>query len=135
MPSSILLPGATDNMLITNDTRQTTLAREAIRAASFLARGRGLMFASSLPQGGGLVIEPCNSIHMFFMRFPLDVLFLDAQERVVFMYRGIKPWRVGRLVRGAKAAIELPAGTIDETGTQLGDKITTCDVVQHLVAP
>jgi len=112
-------------MLITNETRQTLLADGAARASNFLSRGKGLMFASSLPQGGGLVIEPCNSIHMFFMRFPLDVLFLDAQKQVVFMYRGIKPWRVGRLVRGAKMAIELPAGIIDETGTQLGDKITT----------
>lgn len=128
MPSSLLLPGATNTMLITNETRQATLAHAAVRAATFLTRGKGLMFASSLLQGGGLVIEPCNSIHMFFMRFPLDVLFLDAQERVVFMYRGIKPWRVGRVVRGAKVAIELPAGTIDETGTQLGDKITRVDV-------
>lgn len=111
-------------MLITNDTRQATLANSATRADTFLARGRGLMFASSLAEGGGLVIEPCNSIHMFFMRFPLDVLFLDAQHHVLFMYRGIKPWRVGRVVRGAKMAIELPEGIIKETDTQVGDKIT-----------
>lgn len=79
--------------------------------------------ASPLPEGGGLVIEPCNSIHMFFMRYPLDVLFLDKDGAVVFMYAGIKPWRVGRIVRGAKLAVELPAGTIDTTRTQTGDLV------------
>lgn len=110
-------------MLITNYTQQSTLADSARRADNFLSRGRGLMLASDLPHGAGLVIEPCNSIHMFFMRFPLDVLFLDKQGQVLFMYRGIKPWRVGRIVKGAKTAIELPLGAIDATGTQLGDTI------------
>ena len=81
------------------------------------------MLSDPLPEGGGLVIEPCNSVHMFFMRYPLDIVFIDGQGQVVFMYKGIKPWRVGRIVRGAKAAIELPAGAIDTSNTQLGDKI------------
>jgi hypothetical protein len=58
---------------------------------------------------------------MFFMRYPLDVIFTDKEGRVVFVYRGIKPWRMGRLVRGAKRAIELPEGTVDRTSTQVGD--------------
>ena len=82
------------------------------------------MFTSPLPAGGGLVIEPCSSIHMFFMRYPLDILFLDKQGKVVFMYRGIKPWRLGRVVRGARLAIELPEGTIAESGTQIGDTVS-----------
>ncbi len=108
-------------MQITNETRGATLADNARRADSFVARGRGLMFSPPLPQGGGLVISPCNSIHMFFMRYPLDIIFLDASGKVVFMYRGIKPWRMGRVVRGAKMAIELPEGTIGASGTQIGD--------------
>src|SRR5437588_3530553 len=110
-------------MSIVNTTRNTTLADKARRAASFVDRGRGLMLSDPLPEGGGLVIEPCNSVHMFFMRYPLDIVFIDGQGQVVFMYKGIKPWRVGRIVRGAKAAIELPAGAIDTSNTQLGDKI------------
>jgi uncharacterized protein len=110
-------------MSIVNTTRDTTLAADARRADSFVERGRGLMFSDPLPQGGGLVIEPCNSIHMFFMRFPLDIVFVDGQGKVVFMYKGIKPWRVGRIVRGAKAAIELPTGVIESSQTQLGDQI------------
>ncbi len=110
-------------MTILNTTRGTTLATGAKRAANFLARGRGLMMAPPLPEGGGLVIDPCNSIHMFFMRYALDVLFVDKDGVVVFMYAGIKPWRVGRIVKGAKLAVELPVGTIASSLTQVGDKV------------
>lgn len=108
-------------MVVENVTRNEILADKAEQAANFLSRGRGLMLSPALPHGGGLIIEPCNSIHMFFMRYPLDVLFTDTQGKVLFMYRGIKPWRMGRVVRGAKRAIELPEGSIDRTGTEVGD--------------
>ena len=110
-------------MLITNQTKGTTIANAARKAANFLARGRGLMLAPPLPKGGGLVIDPCNSIHMFFMRYPLDIIFLNKEGIVVFMYKGIKPWRVGRIVRGAKVAVELPVGTIEESKTEVGDSV------------
>jgi uncharacterized protein len=111
-------------MLIANETKGTTVARDAHKAANFLARGRGLMMAPPLPQGGGLVLDPCGSIHMFFMRYPLDILFLNREGVVVFMYKGIKPWRVGRIVRGAKMAVELPEGAIDASRTAVGDRIS-----------
>ena len=115
---------------IENVTRSTVVADRARRAATFLARGRGLMLAPPLPDGSGLIIEPCNSIHMFFMRYPLDVLFVDRAGGVTFMYEGIKPWRVGRLVKGARMAIELPAGTIARTRTEVGDRLTL-DNLRH----
>ena len=108
-------------MTIRNTTRGTSLAEKARVAQSFAARGRGLMFTDPLSPGEGLVIAPCNSIHMFFMRYPLDVVFLDAHNRVLFLYKSIKPWRVGRIVKGAKAAVELPEHTIALSGTQVGD--------------
>ncbi|HEX8230578.1 MAG TPA: DUF192 domain-containing protein [Chloroflexia bacterium] len=108
-------------MIVENLTRQQVLADKAHEAANFFSRGRGLMFAPPLPKGDGLVIEPCNSIHMFFMRYPLDVVFTDAGGRVLFVYRGIKPWRMGRIVKGARRAIELPEGTVDRTRTEMGD--------------
>jgi uncharacterized membrane protein (UPF0127 family) len=111
-------------MLITNKTRGTTLATGAQKARSFVARGRGLMFTDELPEGEGLVIEPCNSIHMFFMRYPLDVLFLSREGQVLHVYESIKPWRVGRVVRGARMAVELPAGSIRRTGTEVGDVVS-----------
>jgi len=81
-------------------------------AATPWRRFMGLMFRRELPDGHGLALAPCNSIHMFFMRIPLDVAFLDGEGRVLRAYHGIRPWRVSRIVRGAKAAIELPAGTL-----------------------
>jgi uncharacterized protein len=110
-------------MNIYNETKGTLIADQAVKAAGFLARGRGLMMASPLSSGGGLVIEPCNSIHMFFMRYPLDAVFLDEQGTVVFMYRAIKPWRVGRIVRHARCVIELPVGAIASSRTEVGDKV------------
>ncbi len=72
----------------------------------------GLMGRRELAAGDGLFISPCSSIHMFFMRFPLDVAFVDREGRVVRAYHGIRPWRATRIVSGARAAIELPAGTL-----------------------
>lgn len=112
-----------DTFRIENSTKGTVLAQNARRAGGFLARGRGLMLTSELTEGAGLVIEPCNSIHMFFMRYPLDVIFLDKSGVVLFMYQGIKPWRMGRLVKGARLAIELPVGVIDRSGTEVSDQI------------
>ena len=111
-------------MLITNTTRGTTLATGAREARGFVARGRGLMMTRELGEGEGLVIEPCNSIHMFFMRYALDVLFLNGEGQVLHMYEKIRPWRVGRVVRGARMAVELPAGSIRRTGTEVGDMVS-----------
>jgi uncharacterized membrane protein (UPF0127 family) len=110
-------------MVIVNRTRGTTVADKANKAVNFLARGRGLMMSPPLPEGGGLVLDPCGSIHMFFMRYPLDILFLNKEGDVVFMYKGIKPWRVGRIVRGAAMAVELPEGAIEQSKTEVGDRV------------
>lgn len=75
-------------------------------------------------EGQALVIDPCTSIHMFFMRFPIDVLYLDREDRVLRAQKRIKPWRVGPLyTRGARYVIELPVGAIESSGTQIGDRI------------
>jgi hypothetical protein len=90
-------------------------------------RFRGLMGRRSLADGGGLLIRPCNSIHMFFMRMPLDVLHCGASgpegDMVLRVLKGIKPWRVGPIVRGSKYVLELPPGTLERTGTQRDDII------------
>jgi len=89
-------------------------------AATPWRRFMGLMFRRELPEGHGLALAPCNSIHMFFMRIPLDVAFLDRDGAVLRAYHGIRPWRVSRVVRGAKAAVELPAGTLRAAGIEKG---------------
>lgn len=108
---------------ITNTTRGTTLASRAERAHSFLARLRGLMFRASLPEHGGLIIEPNNSVHTFWMRFPIDVIFLDREDRVVGLTDAMPPNRPYAGARRARRTIELPAGTIQMSGTQLGDTL------------
>jgi uncharacterized protein len=110
---------------IFNKTRDRLLADQGELARSFWARGRGLMGRAALPQGFALVIYPGSSIHTFFMRLPIDVLFVDREHRVVGLREamppgrpaaGVAPWR-GRYV------IEMPAGVIAATGTQLGDQL------------
>ena len=71
----------------------------------------GLMGRPELPAGHGLYLQPCGSIHMFFMRFPIDAVFVGGDGAIVRIYAAIRPWRVTGIVRKAKACIELPAGT------------------------
>jgi len=87
------------------------------------ARFMGLMGRPALPEGHALYIRPCNSIHMFFMRFPIDAVFVDADGRVMRIYADLKPWRVTRIVRRSKAVVELPAGALAAAGVTLGDAL------------
>jgi uncharacterized membrane protein (UPF0127 family) len=77
-----------------------------------------------LEQGSGLLIRPCSSIHMFFMRFPLDVAFIDGEGRVLRIYNSIRPWRATRVVFGASAVVELPTGTLERAGVQKGSRLS-----------
>jgi len=92
-----------------NQTKNTVVAEEVTLATSMWSRFWGLMGRKGLPDSHGLLIDPCSSIHMFFMRFPLDVVFLDDEGRVKKVVAGIKPWRAA-LGGGGKKALELAAG-------------------------
>jgi uncharacterized membrane protein (UPF0127 family) len=108
---------------VTNLNRNTLLAANSSRADSFLSRFKGLMGVAHLPLGEGLHISPCNSVHTFFMKIPIDVLFLDASQQVVDVMHAMAPWRVSRVYFNAKSVLELPAGTADATGTKTGDTL------------
>ena len=110
-------------MRITNFSKGNTLADKATIADSFFSRMVGLLNRSSLSSGEGLVITNCNSIHMFFMRFPIDVIFINKTNSVVGLVENIKPFRLSRIYFAANRAIELPPGTISQTKTTLGDVI------------
>lgn len=97
-------------------------------ADNLLSRARGLMFRRELAPGHGLALRPCSSVHMFFMRFPLDVLFVDGEGRVVRILAAIRPWRASGIVRGAKAAIELPVGTVARAGVTPGTVVRMVEV-------
>ncbi len=78
---------------------------------------------TGLAAGQTLILQPESSIHTFFMRFPLDVLFLDTDNKVLHLYQALPPWRVSRIVRGSKRIAELPPGAIAGSGTQVGDQL------------
>jgi uncharacterized membrane protein (UPF0127 family) len=110
-------------MIIRNITRNTTLADNCSIARSFWARFKGLQLKGDLPGGSGLLITPCNSIHMFFMRFPIDAIFIDKDQVILYIEEGIKPWRISRVVKKSREVLELPAGTSAATGTRPGDRL------------
>jgi uncharacterized membrane protein (UPF0127 family) len=86
------------------------------------SRMRGLLGRAELPRGEGLLLRPAGSIHMFFMRFPIDAVFLDRDGNVLGVKRHLKPWRTaGR--KGAKAVLELPAGESERIGLDAGDRV------------
>jgi len=106
-----------------NATREVVLG-DAVRVADrFFPRMRGLLRTDGLAEGEGLWIRPCNSIHSFGMRFEFDALFHGPDGKVVGMYQGFRRNRISRVFWNARGVLELPAGTIERTGTEVGDEI------------
>ncbi len=85
-------------------------------------RFRGLMLRTELPAGQGLLLTDCRSIHMFFMRFPIDLVYLDGGNRVVKIVHRIKPWRLS-LCMSARSVLEMPAGWARKIGLRVGDAL------------
>lgn len=85
-----------------------------------LARMRGLLGRAGLDPGSGMLLTPESSVHMFFMHFPIDVVFLDRDRKVVRIVHELRPWRVAG-ARKAAAALELVAGAAAEAGLEVGD--------------
>jgi uncharacterized membrane protein (UPF0127 family) len=100
------------------------LADRIERATTVLARLRGLLGRDHLAEGSALVIEPCTSIHTFFMRFAIDALFLDRDGRVVRAIGSMRPFRMSRVYPSAALVVELPAGTLARSGVRQGDKVS-----------
>ena len=105
----------------------TVIAAQVELATGLWSRFVGLMGRSDLPRGHALYIRPCNSIHMFFMRFAIDAAFLDGEGRVLRVYDTLRPWRMTRIVPRSKAVAELPAGTLREHGITAGDRLRVTD--------
>ena len=89
-------------------------------AASSFSRMKGLLGRSELRSGEGLLLRPASAIHTFFMRFPIDAVFLDREWRVVGIADDVAPWRTAAR-KGAKAVLELPAGESARRGLRPGD--------------
>lgn len=74
----------------------------------------GLMFKANMNGMGGLLLNPCNSIHTFFMRFPIDVVFLSNDNTVIKVIRSMQPWRMSWIYFKARKTLELPSGSLSE---------------------
>ena len=110
-------------MKIINISNKKVICQNASLADTPISRIFGLLKHKSLPPDEGLVITRCRSIHMFFMRFAIDVIFIDKNSRIVGLVKSIKPFRMSPYFFKARSAIELAAGTIEKTRTLIGDQI------------
>jgi uncharacterized membrane protein (UPF0127 family) len=108
---------------IDNLTKKTELATAARLASNPWSRMAGLLGKKGLADGGGLVLLPCSSIHTFFMRFAIDVLYLDKEATVLKVVPALKPFRFSGVLRHAHYTVELPVGTIERSNTSPGDRL------------
>lgn len=108
---------------ICNRTRDNAIVSRGRIANTFFSRLRGLLGVRHLPPGDGLLIEGTNAIHTHFMSIPIDVVYLDREHRVVDVDEQMVPWRFGKPRRQARHVLELPAGTVAQTGLAIGDHL------------
>ncbi|HJV64139.1 MAG TPA: DUF192 domain-containing protein [Geomonas sp.] len=99
------------------------LAANLSVAATFLSRSKGLLGRQRLSAGEGLLIAPCNGVHTFFMKFPIDVIFLDKENRIIGAREHLPPYRITRVLFSCVRVLELPAGTLTASGTVPGDRL------------
>lgn len=118
-----------------NRTKGKVLGSRVRTAATFRRRLKGLLGTRELRRDEGLWIVPCTSIHSFGMGYPIDVLFLDAAGDVVGLFPAVSPNRVIRTVPRAAGALELPAGTLEATGTERGDRVEFVAAAEHEAPP
>jgi uncharacterized membrane protein (UPF0127 family) len=109
-------------VLVRNHTRDTLLAHAAEVADTSAKRRTGLLKHEKLESGEGLWIVPCESVHTFFMKFPIDLLYLDRHHKVRKARSAVRPWRLSACLL-AHSVLELPAGTVKQSGTQAGDEL------------
>lgn len=95
---------------------------------SALFRLKGLLGKAGLGAEEGIWLKPCNSIHMFFMKFPIDALFLDKDLRIVKIYHSIQPWRISSLIFKASSVVEIQAGRAKLLNLEVGDQLNFHEV-------
>jgi uncharacterized membrane protein (UPF0127 family) len=98
------------------------VCERCVLADTALTRMKGLLGRRDLPSGEGILLRPASSVHMAFMRFAIDAVFLDRDLRVVKIADDLRPWRVAGS-RGANAVLEIPAGEAARRGLRIGDRL------------
>lgn len=100
------------------------IAGEILKADHFFSRFKGLMFKKNMDEQQGLWIEPCNQVHTFNMRFAIDVIFIDKNNKILYIEYSMKPRKVSKVVRHAHSVVELCAGRAEECGIETGDTLS-----------
>jgi uncharacterized membrane protein (UPF0127 family) len=109
-------------LLVRNQTRDTILGDSVAVADTSSTRRTGLLKHEKLNPGEGLWIVPCESVHTFFMKFPIDLVYLDKQRKVRKVRHRVPAWRLSMCL-SADSILELPAGTAEQSGTQVNDQL------------
>ena len=109
-------------VLVRNQTRNIVLGQAVEVADTSAKRRTGLLKHEQLEPGEGLWIVPCESVHTFFMKFPIDLVYLDKRRKVRKVRNAVPPWRISACLR-AYSVLELPAGTVAQSGTKAGDEL------------
>ncbi|HPL82952.1 MAG TPA: DUF192 domain-containing protein [Candidatus Omnitrophota bacterium] len=104
-------------MKIVNSRNKNLLASDVILADSLLKRVKGLLGRKDFPLGSAMIIKPCNSVHTFFMQFPIDLVFMAKDNKVIKSVNSLPPNRLTSICLSAYYVIELPAGTLSKTST------------------
>jgi uncharacterized protein len=107
---------------VRNRTRDTVLGNAVDVADTSAKRRTGLLKHERLEPGQGLWIDPCESVHTFFMKFPIDLVYLDKRRIVKKVRSRVPAWRLSACLT-AHSIVELPAGTVEQTRTQVGDEL------------
>ena len=110
-------------MTLLNERTQRSLATSVELADTRRARRKGLLGRDSMRADEAMVISPCKAVHTGFMRFAIDVVFIDRDGRAVQIVQDLQPWRIAASFR-AHAVIEMPAGHVKACGVQLGDRLS-----------
>jgi uncharacterized membrane protein (UPF0127 family) len=113
---------ARETKLIVNLTRGNVVCEQAVIADRARRRMRGLLGRRSLPSGEGMLLQPSPSIHTAFLRFPIDVVFLDRNLRVIKLVEHVPPWHTASAIEG-RSTLELAAGEIARRKVQVGDQL------------
>lgn len=106
-----------------NITKSQILAKNVREARSLWSRTKGLIGSDTLPKEETLWISYCNSIHTFFMKYPIDVIFVDKNLRIKQVKFNVRPWSVLLPVWGATSVFEFESGKLDFTNLEVGDQL------------
>lgn len=112
-----------ETVLIRNMTKNNLIIKEAQVADSFFTRFRGLLGRKDLKDDTGLIIKPCNSIHMIGMKFSIDAIFIDKDNKVCHIIPSMKAMSISPLIKKAKYVIEVPEGTSKIKRIDINDRI------------